>query len=100
MMQIENTFFALADGTKEDCLVICDRGAMDPSACKEKNHNFVITYHSFCAQLIVFCFVLDLPVEDWVRMCKLNQWNEVDLRDNRYNQVITEPRSQKSGRSH
>ena len=32
--------------------------------------------------------VSDLPAEDWERMRKDNEWNEVDLRDNRYNQII------------
>lgn len=30
----------------------------------------------------------DLPSEDWERMKRENGWSEVDLRDNRYNQVI------------
>lgn len=32
MLQIENTFFALAKKSNKKCLVICDRGAMDASA--------------------------------------------------------------------
>ena len=32
MLQIENTFFDLAQKTNKNCLVICDRGAMDASA--------------------------------------------------------------------
>ena len=34
MIQIENTFFTLAESFNRDCIVICDRGTMDPSACK------------------------------------------------------------------
>ena len=34
MMQIEDTYFDLAAGCKQNCLVICDRGVMDASACK------------------------------------------------------------------
>ena len=34
ILQIEQTFFDLAEGDKKNCLVVCDRGAMDPSACK------------------------------------------------------------------
>jgi len=26
--------------------------------------------------------------EHWVEMCKVNDWNNVELRDGRYNQVI------------
>ncbi|KAL3856761.1 hypothetical protein ACJMK2_011481, partial [Sinanodonta woodiana] len=62
MMQIENTFFNLAQTCKKDCLVICDRGVMDATAY--------------------------LPAEDWKRMKEENDWNEVDLRDNRYNQIL------------
>lgn len=32
MLQIENTFFDLAKKSHKNCLVICDRGAMDASA--------------------------------------------------------------------
>ena len=34
MLQIEQTFFDLAENCTRDCLVICDRGIMDASACK------------------------------------------------------------------
>ncbi|XP_022835819.1 TRPL translocation defect protein 14-like [Spodoptera litura] len=34
MIQIENTFFELGRTCQRDCLIICDRGAMDASACK------------------------------------------------------------------
>jgi hypothetical protein len=33
MLQIENTFFALGESCTRNCLIICDRGAMDASAC-------------------------------------------------------------------
>jgi len=26
--------------------------------------------------------------DDWMQMCQMNQWNNVELRDGRYNQVI------------
>ena len=32
--------------------------------------------------------ILDLAREDWEKMKADNEWNEVHLRDNRYNQVI------------
>lgn len=34
MVQIEDTFFDLAATCQKNCLVICDRGVMDASACK------------------------------------------------------------------
>lgn len=62
MKQIEDTYFELADSCQHNCLVICDRGIMDASAY--------------------------LAREDWEKMKSDNGWNEVHLRDNRYNQVI------------
>lgn len=34
MIQIENTYFELGKSSVKNCLIICDRGAMDASACK------------------------------------------------------------------
>jgi len=62
MIQIENTFFTLAESFNRDCIVICDRGTMDPSAFVSK--------------------------EVWERLMKSNGWNPVELRDTRYNQII------------
>ncbi|KAK3084393.1 hypothetical protein FSP39_012821 [Pinctada imbricata] len=62
MKQIEDTFFELAKTCDRNCLVICDRGLMDASAYLEK--------------------------EDWARMKTDNNWSEIDIRDNRYNQII------------
>ncbi|KAK2189748.1 hypothetical protein NP493_98g04011 [Ridgeia piscesae] len=62
MMQIENTYFDLASSCDSNCLVICDRGTMDGSAY--------------------------LAPEQWEKMKCKNKWNNVELRDNRYNQVI------------
>ncbi|CAH1990279.1 unnamed protein product [Acanthoscelides obtectus] len=62
MLQIEDTFFELGRTCKRDCLIICDRGAMDASAFVTK--------------------------ERWDEIMKENCWNSVELRDNRYNQII------------
>ncbi|XP_071531626.1 TRPL translocation defect protein 14 isoform X2 [Panulirus ornatus] len=62
MMQIENTFFTLAETCRKNCLVICDRGTMDASAFISEEH--------------------------WEGIMKRNGWNPVDLRDTRYNQII------------
>jgi len=62
MLQIENSFFDLAMGSMRNCLVICDRGAMDASA--------------FVAR------------EQWDNILSSASLDEVDIRDNRYNQVI------------
>lgn len=34
MIQIENTYFELGESCKKNCLIICDRGVMDASACE------------------------------------------------------------------
>nr|CAI5852479.1 unnamed protein product [Callosobruchus analis] len=62
MLQIEDTFFELGRTCKRDCLIICDRGAMDASAFVTK--------------------------ERWESIMRENCWNSVELRDNRYNQII------------
>ncbi|GAB6029835.1 TRPL translocation defect protein 14 [Chamberlinius hualienensis] len=62
MIQIENTFFQLAESCKKNCLVICDRGTMDASAF--------------------------IAAQEWEKMMADNNWNSVELRDNRYNLVI------------
>lgn len=62
MISIETTFFDLAAGCKQNCLVICDRGTMDAAA--------YMTKKSFDKTL------------------KRNNWNPVELRDIRYNQVV------------
>jgi len=62
MIQIENSFFALAEASERNCLVICDRGTMDASAFVSK--------------------------EQWEEILARNQCDEVDIRDNRYHQVV------------
>ena len=62
MIQIENSFFDLASsGGNQNCLVICDRGTMDASAFVSR--------------------------EQWDHILAMNSLNEVEIRDNRYNQV-------------
>lgn len=44
MIQIENTFFQLGDTCNRNCLIICDRGAMDASACmRDRYYTFVFS---------------------------------------------------------
>ncbi|KAK7580122.1 hypothetical protein V9T40_000751 [Parthenolecanium corni] len=62
MIQIENTFFELGQTSSRDCLIICDRGAMDVS--------------SYISQ------------EKWERLMAANNLNIVELRDARYNQIV------------
>ncbi|XP_013382936.1 TRPL translocation defect protein 14 isoform X2 [Lingula anatina] len=62
MMQIEKTYCELAQMSTKNCLIICDRGIMDATAY--------------------------MKPEQWEEMKMKNGWNEIELRDNRYNQVI------------
>lgn len=62
MIQIENTYFELARTSMRNCLIICDRGVMDASAY--------------------------IDADKWERMKSGNGWNEIELRDNRYNQIV------------
>jgi len=36
MLQLENTYFELGESCDQNCLIICDRGAMDAAACNTK----------------------------------------------------------------
>lgn len=62
MLQIEDTFFELGRACRRNCLIICDRGAMDASAFISK--------------------------EKWEDIMRVNSWNSIELRDNRYNQIL------------
>lgn len=61
LLQVEATFFNMADRSDKDTLVICDRGAMDPSA--------------YCSR------------ECWNEILKRNNLVHDQLRDDRYHQV-------------
>ena len=44
MLQTEDTFFTLAETCKKKCLIICDRGAMDATACQFRIlYNYTLT---------------------------------------------------------
>lgn len=62
MIQTEETFFRLARKSNQNCLVICDRGTMDARAYMSE--------------------------DSWNRVLKRNGLNAVELRDNRYDQVV------------
>ena len=42
MIAIETTFFNLAETCNKNCLVICDRGIMDPTACMFLKLSFLL----------------------------------------------------------
>lgn len=62
MMAMENTFFELGRTCSQNCLIICDRGTMDATAYMSK--------------------------DAYKRILKRNSWNTIEMRDNRYDQVV------------
>lgn len=97
MMSMEQAYFDLATTSKKNCLIICDRGTMDASACQYGFHaprgSGFLTFASDRAKILqcrTFLLVSSLVVskEIWDRIIKAHGWNTVDLRDNRYNQII------------
>lgn len=62
ILQLERTFFQLAEGDRGNVLVVCDRGTMDPSA--------------FCSE------------EEWHGLVSGHGLDSVQLRDARYDQII------------
>jgi len=62
MLRVEDTFFNMASTCQANCLVICDGGSMD--------------------------LIAHLTEGEWKLIMKRTGWNNVDLRDNRYNHVI------------
>lgn len=46
ILQLEATFFELAEEEKKNTLVICDRGAMDPAACESVNSKWELSMHA------------------------------------------------------
>ena len=85
ILQIEQTFFDLASREKINCLIVCDRGTMDPSACML----FVCVF--LCISSFLSLSLSPLSVcsdEEWQKMLQLNDWNSIMLRDERYDQII------------
>ena len=48
ILQLEKTFFDLAKGDSCNVIVVCDRGAMDPSACELEGRAHIHTYSRTC----------------------------------------------------
>lgn len=58
MLQIENTFFELGEKCEQDCLIICDRGAMDAAACNNLIWRLFILHKYKLKLNIIFYFFL------------------------------------------
>ena len=56
IMQLEKVYFDLAEQEEENVIVVCDRGAMDPSACTAR-----VQWRSVCMCLSV-CLSVHLSV--------------------------------------
>ena len=55
ILQLETTFIEMAEKDKENVLIVCDRGAMDPSACEEREWRE--RERERMMRTITFCFV-------------------------------------------
>lgn len=102
MIQIENTYFELGQSSLRDCLIICDRGVMDASACKyyqlltnlvyltsARHYVYSRIYIYICIYYIrLHSFNADISKEKWEKMMSANNWNPIELRDNRYHQIL------------
>ena len=42
-LELERTFFQLADHDEGSVLVVCDRGTMDPAACEDHLMHLILT---------------------------------------------------------
>lgn len=82
MIQIENTFFQLGESCSRNCLIICDRGAMDASACEFENNQISLNFSSPTKSINNRSFSV-ISKDKWELMMASNGWNNVELRDNR-----------------
>ena len=94
IVQLENTFFdyAEADATNRNILIVCDRGAMDPSACKSRLHTCVNSLQWSADTTAVYylnvCILKVCSAEEWSFILTKNGWDMLQLRDARYDHVI------------
>ena len=94
IVQLENTFFdyAEADATNRNILIVCDRGAMDPSACKSRLHTCVNSLQWSADTTAVYylnvCILKVCSAEEWSFILTKNGWDMSQLRDARYDHVI------------
>ena len=89
MMQIEQSYFSLAESNPHNCLIICDRGAMDASACETLSilsSSMLMTLTIISHSIFSLCSVI--AQEKWEKIMQRNRMNAVDLRDSRYNHII------------
>ena len=42
LLEVEKTFFQLADHDTGNVLIVCDRGSMDPFACEDEQVHYYI----------------------------------------------------------
>jgi hypothetical protein len=93
LLQIENTITDTAkyfyEKQNSKCLVIYDRGAMDPVACMCVDFAYCqMLKNSAYLKLMAFLFE-DMAKGHWETVKQRNQnWNDVELRDDRYDQII------------
>ena len=79
MIQIENTFFQLGERCNRDCLIICDRGTMDASACTfywlcplDTGKSWFCRFS--CAQIIFYLPLIFYVPLDYLRFKATSSW--------------------------
>lgn len=53
-----------------------------------KKYIFLKKYFSIEQNQDKIIFLLDITKDKWERLMAANNWNAIDLRDNRYNQIV------------
>ncbi len=103
IIQLESTFFELAEEDTKNVLVVCDRGTMDPSACEWGEP--LTTQGSTMGRGVTPIIINDklsrinfyptpslLPSvcsdEEWSRILAEIGYDSISIRDARYNQVV------------
>lgn len=73
ILQLEKTYEDLAQFSKQNCIILCDRGTMDASAC-EWQSNRVFAYSTMHESMISKNVVFSLMMNSIHSVCRLWSW--------------------------
>ena len=103
ILQLENTFREMAERDEGNVLIVCDRGAMDPSACEEgereregeggrergrERERERERKRERERERVINCPFPVCSKEEWDEIIGSVGYNRVQIRDERYDQVI------------
>ena len=80
MLSLEDTYFELARKRGQRAVIVCDRGALDSSACMCNGRR--------SPSYLVGLSVADIDRDTWLRILHDCGLNELELRDGRYDCVV------------